>query len=336
MRRDELIILVIAAALVGCTLGETDPGGAGAVLEAPPEPGVADGVTGVLVTVTGEAGGRVDLAVTGGRFIDADDDTTTRVFLVDGQAQVNVAAATPGIATVFVVAAEISTAVDILFEPLRFAAGPAEAIAFAPGLVVHEVCVAATGGAGAVVVEVAAPDEVTPFEGAPLRAQPPTGLSCPPEADGPWRGYARLTWRSPTGEARGDLEYLGAVTAGARLDLAGVRFPGYQVAGAVVDQGSWVEVEVEVEYPAAGGLPAAPAAGVTIARTTGLHLVPSDGAPAFFGSSSGGASDDPRTDSAGRVTLYYDLQTADPGTYTLFVTPESGATHRIAEPIEVL
>jgi hypothetical protein len=329
-----LVVIAGAFALAGCTFGDVDTGGAAVTLEAPAQAGVADGATPIVVTVTGEPGRKVDLAVAGGRFAGADADLATSVFLIDGMAEVDVVADQAGTATVYVAAAEISTAVDLTFELLRFAAGPAEPVAVEPGIVVHELCVAANTARGAVVVAADGTDEVLPIEGATLRSAAPSGLGCP-DADGPWRGYARLTWRSATGDARAELVYEGAVDAGAQLVLAGAAFAGYAVTGTVTDHDGWVEVALELELAATGGLPATPAAGVSIALDSGLHLLPSDNPPVFFGSSSGGGAQDPRTDSAGRVTLYFDVQTADPGTYTLFVTPEHGATHRIVEPIEV-
>src|SRR5690606_13349510 len=109
----------------------------------------------------------------------------------------------------------IRSAREIEFQPVRLAAGTAQAVRMQPGQVVHDVCVAVSSSRGAVQAEsIEMAGEVAGSFG-PMRVevheQAPAGLACPSEpADGSgWRGYAAFAWVTAVDFAQVTMSYHG-------------------------------------------------------------------------------------------------------------------------------
>jgi hypothetical protein len=321
-----------------CTLGndeDIDSPYASASIELSDATAVADGLTPVTITITGQPGTELTLFATGASFVAPDPGSAQEktVFLRAedgvGKASAAVVATVARVATVAFKVERIRSARDIEFQPVRLAAGTPRALRMQPGQVVHEVCVAVNSSRGSVQVEaLSAAGSFGPNRVA-VRQQAPAELPCPTEPvdEFGWRGYAAFTWATAVDFAQVTLSYQGPgedTLATDILSLHGQSFPGYQVsAAAPTTTTSWTAIEVTVAYPAVGELSSGPAAGVSIGN---IRFIP-EGGPAFLGSSSGGAQDEPITDATGRVTLFFDTANATSGaTFALFVTPQNGAT----------
>lgn len=327
-------------ALGACTLGnddQIDSPYASASVELATSAGVADGTTPVDITITGEAGAELTLVVAGQgtSFVASDPGSTQEktVFLRDdngaGTATAQVVSTQAQVATVALKVERARSARDIDFKPVRFAAGTPQPVRIEPGQVVHDVCIAVNSAQGALQADsLSVAGSFSPVR-VDIRDQAPPGLTCPSEpvdAFG-WRGYAAFTWATAVDFAQVTMSYQGpgdTTLATDILPLRGEAFAGYQVsAAAPTVTSAWTAIEVSVAYPAIGALSGGPAAGVTIGN---IRFIPDSG-PAFLGSTSGGASDDPVTDQDGHVTLFFDTNGLDPGSvFALFVTPQNGAT----------
>ncbi len=224
--------------------------------------------------------------------------------------------------------------------PVRFEASPAVATGFAPGRVVHEVCVAIDTDTGFVrplaISSNPGGDSVGPGEGAAVQRLPLDGIACPSADDG-WSGWARLTWLTGPGRAVVVLEHAGAPSpssglggaalapapgaSAGELVFAGVRFAGYDVTVGAPELGpSYVRVPIDVAYRDTGGLGGVPAAGITLA----LSFLPAG--PVIFGSSTGSGTDPIITDADGHVDVLLLGDSVPCADVALFVTPTGGGT----------
>jgi hypothetical protein len=293
--------------------------------------GVADGETPVEVGVTGPAGAQLVLELTGvGGFVNPDDPQTPgekTVFLdSDGEAVASIVSAADGTAVVSFKPDPRRDPLELEFHAVELAVGPAVEQELAPGAVVHGVCVALSSPTGE--LSAGPPDErggapgTVEVEG-PVSTDAPAGLDCPagPLAGQPVRGYAALTWTTRTADADLSLGYSGSggASAAAEVALAGVPFPGYDVAVGTPDSGaSFLTVDLTVSYLAAGELPAAPAEGVALTS----RFLPTPG-PTYLGSTSGDDQSPAVTSGDGTVTLFFDNDV--PGTFAWFVELTGGA-----------
>ena len=222
--------------------------------------------------------------------------------------------------------------------PIRFEAGAPSPVAFEPGRIVHDVCIAVDDESGYIRPVLLIDDgAMGPGEGAPVRIAPIGELDCPEGPD--WTGWARLEWRTRTGRGAATVEHAEASGPAGTADVTGVqapeapagellldgeRFAGYDVVvEAPTAAGPALSVPVVVDYRAAGALAAAPAEGVPLA----ISLLPAG--PVLLGSSSGGVEEPIVTDPDGRVYLFLDAASLDCGLaaeYAIFVTPTGGGT----------
>jgi len=333
MVRIDVAATVALAALTGaCTLGERSgdpsPYTQSAIMVANPT-GVADGVTGVDVMVTGPIGSRLTLVAGGGaRFVapDGTSGTEKTVFLTDaggvGQATAQVTSTTVGATSVSFKPDPLRTPRAIEFVSVRSAAGTAVESAFRPGLIEHRVCVAVNSAHGTLRA-----DNLTGTQAGSGQIQSladvddtaPAGLDCPTATvdEIGWHGWATFVWRTREESADVDLVYLGpgdAELSSETVTLHGSAFPGYTITAAAPAAGTdFVSVTLSVSYPATGALASMPADGVTVQE----RFIPEPG-PALLGSSSGGPEDAIVTGTGGEVTLFFDP--AATGTYAWFVT----------------
>lgn len=346
-------VLALALGFFGaCTLAGEDPLESGyktATITVADNTGVADGTTPIPVVISGTAGVELILEVVGQgasfQLGDGDTQQEKTVYLQDqgdgtGLAAAGLVATQPGLITVALKADRARTAMDLSFQPVRLAIGPASPLRLEPGQVIHQVCVAVNSSAGSLQFDnldvpgsenLSSPGAFTPAS-LPVRPQVPTGVTCPSEpidAFG-WRGYAVFSWGTPVDFAQVSMSYLGPDSAALtteRLALSGEPFSGYSVATMPpVANESWTSIELSVSYPATGPLMGGPAAGV---RLQNIRFIPDSG-PTFLGSSSGGAEEAPVTDLDGNTILFFDTA-AELGTYALFVTPENGATEYVTD-----
>lgn len=226
-------------------------------------------------------------------------------------------------------------------SPVRFEASSPVATGFAPGRVIHEVCVAVDTDDGFVtplaITSNPAGDGIGPAEGAAVQRMPLQGLDCLPASEG-WTGWARLAWHtgpgravvvlehasapSPSSDLGGDtLEAAPVPTASAgELVLEGTRFEGYDVVVGEPELGaSYVRLPVDVAYRGAGALAGGPAGGITLS----LSFLPAG--PEVFGSSTG-TTDPIVTDVEGHVDVFLLGETIPCEDVAVFVTPAGGGT----------
>ncbi len=248
-------------------------------------------------------------------------------------------------------------------EPALFEVGPPLPVAFQPGVVEHEVCVATNRADGYVRASdfIGLPDVefIGPSEGAPVQVLPLDGLDCPTSSGSfEANGFARIRWLTQSGRnlvtfVHEDGPFVGGDDSGGgggddfgdfkrtekgagplpatrgELVLDGEGFPGYEVFPSPVDdsQDGVLGVVVEMQYREAGVLEAQPAADVSFAVSTSPVDI------AYFGSSTGF---DTKADRDGFNTVLYNVSTfcasaydpssGEPTNVSVFVTPTGGGT----------
>lgn len=242
-------------------------------------------------------------------------------------------------------------------EPVVFEVGTPQPVAFLPGIVEHEVCVATNVDYGYVrasdFIGIPGVEFIGPSEGAPVQVLPLDGLECPPASQG-FRGWARIRWQTQSGRnlvtfvheagpfsgsadtgfddeesKRAEKGTEPASATRGELVLDGEAFPGYEVVDAFVDDSNEgvLALVVGLEYGDVDGLVDQPAADVGFAVSYSPVEVP------LFGSSSGF---DLKVDRTGYNTLLYNVSafcssafdpgTGEPTNVSVFVTPFGGGT----------
>ena len=324
-----LVLCIIIPTTISCDLGDGPDGDPPFYLDATvavdKSLAVADGSDEITVTVTGTAGEELTLEVSGtdvGFVAPGDSISEIRVFLSDiegtGVGTTRITATTPGEATVALKVDKVRTQQTVRFAAIAIATSTPVVSALKPGRAEHVLCVAANTRVGTLSSD---SDSLTPSQ-VELSETQPSDLTCP---DG--LGFAKLSWLPAEGESQRITLRLNDESdnelATHQVDLIGTAFPGYDVvAGAINETATFVTVPLTVSYVAVEAIPAGPAANVPLSLT----VVPSDG-PTLIGSSSGNAVS---TDRDGNVTLIYDVS-ASSGVFSLFVTPEGGATTHVTD-----
>jgi hypothetical protein len=241
-----------------------------------PAAGVADGASETPITVTGLAGQVVDLETSLGTFVAPGFANIVSVMLAPDEAGSTAGTAVVGLISDAIGPAIVSVGgsridwVRVDFTDVTLSLGDPVAIDFAPGQVVHELCVAANTMKGAVELagtsaEAAVLDEVPqPL----LAAEGTLPSSCP---SGSFAGYALFRWAASgttdtltatwTGPGYGD-----PLTASRRV--TGETFAGY---GGTLDATPLdfddpypLLLEAHLTYLAVGGLDEQPAANVGV------------------------------------------------------------------------
>ncbi len=326
--------IALSACLVlgsACTIGAGDDGTptlTGAIITVADPIGVADGVDRVELTISGDEGVQVTLDVAGGgvTFAAPDDEpadgTKKTVVLTGGTATANLIATTAGDKRVSFELDPLNSVKDVTFKEVTMETVTPTAFRYAPGAVVHVVCVGLNTPNGKVKTE---NTNLAPLE-VDVTDQPPSVGSCPSGA----AGYARFDWTT-TAPAMTNvtLAYIGPGDAELErrtLELDGEDFPGYDVTAMTPEvNGGFISVKVDVRYRA-GTVSAGPAAGVDVVQ----RLVPMTKlGPTFLGSSSGDSAATPRTDVDGKIELFY--SNSPDGTYALFLTPVGGGAVHAAD-----
>jgi len=245
---------------------------------AAPAAAVADGHTETPITVTGLSGQVVPLETSLGHFVAPGLDVTASVTLrpaspdtpADGTATIGLVSETPGTAVVSVVGSAAAWAL-VVFDRVRLTIGAPDPVAFEPGRIVHDVCVAANTDVGEILLVGRALDaEVLDLD--PLPVLPADGGALPPGCpDGSFAGHALFRWA-----AGGSTDVLTAtwndpdflVTAGASARVTGEVFSGYDASVDFTELGFDdpypLLIEAHLDYLDAGALTGGPAGGVPL------------------------------------------------------------------------
>jgi hypothetical protein len=164
-----------------------------------------------------------------------------------------------------------------------------------------------------------------------LSTTPPDGLDCPAagtelDAIG-WVGYAKIFVRTDLDDAILTINYQKDATAALytrQVEVMLDPFPGYAVTvDDPVDNTTYVELHMHVDYGPLGDLGDGPAEGVQLTP----RCIPD--CPTLLGTSSGGADDPIVTDAGGDVTLFFDPNDAGTGPWVWFVTLSGGIEQRM-------
>jgi hypothetical protein len=328
-----------------------------------PAPGVADGLTGVEVTVHGDPGSRLVLVLVGNgsSFLNPDSQSKPRektVFVTDdGTGTAQAVSITPGDVVVAFKPDTVTNSKNIEFQPVQFLAGQPTAKELFPGLVESELCFSLNTAKGILrpgteIIDPNAtedpsaeppPEENTDigdegtgeeFAVAPgisgdvmISDAPPDGLDCPEGVGFTAAGYAKIFVRTELDDAILTISYLkdtASVLATRQVEVSFDPFPGYQVTvDDPVDNVDYVELLMHVDYNTLGDLGDTPAEGVTIEQ----RCIP-DPCPDLLGTSSGSAEEPIVTDANGDVTLFLDPAGAG-STWVWFVTLSGGVEQRM-------
>jgi hypothetical protein len=218
-------VLLAAAAFsllsTACTIGDT--AASTATLVVADTEAVADGVSSVTVTVTGDANSRITLVVdgAGAGFVDPDSGVPAEksVYLLDnGVATAEVVSTVDGQIAVAIKGERSRTTQYIPFLPLRIAAGEPMPVSFAPGRTVHDVCFAVNSATGFLVPSNFVFDGLGSIGGSTtVEDEIPSGAGCPAQAaeDAQAVGWVMLQWGTSTGAASVTVNYLAESDDGA-------------------------------------------------------------------------------------------------------------------------
>jgi hypothetical protein len=239
-------------------------------------PAVADGLTEVPVTVTGVAGQIVDLETSLGTFLAPSYEPTASIILqpvatdsTDGSAVLGLVSDADGPAIVSVGGSRANW-IRIDFQKVALVLGTPAPIGFAPGRVVHEICVATNTAKGELVLTGTSIDaEVLDADPLPvLAATDPLPASCP---SGVFAGYALFRWAASGASDTLTASWSNpdsAVTVESSARLTGETFAGY---GGSLDSTALgvgdpypLLFEAHLTYLAVGGLTERPAGDVPV------------------------------------------------------------------------